>query len=70
MVSAGLQRLRLGVFFSPVELLRLLVLALPRPFSLCAAPALLLALAPLLAAAVRLMPLAEDFELRDAIDSS
>jgi hypothetical protein len=70
MVGVSLQRLRLGDFFSPLELLRLLVLALPRARSLGAGLVLLLALASLLEASERLVPPLEDFGLRAAIESS
>jgi hypothetical protein len=64
------QRLRLGDFFSPLELLRLLVLALPRARSLGAGLVLLPALASLLEDSERLVPPLEDFGLRAAIESS
>jgi hypothetical protein len=57
-------------FFSPLPMLaRLLPLLLPLARSLCASLFWLLAFAPLLPAAERLL-LPEDFELRDAIDHS
>jgi hypothetical protein len=63
------QRLRLDDFFSPLELLRLLALLLPRARSLCASLLRVLALPPLLAAWARLEDERELLlELRDAIE--
>jgi hypothetical protein len=68
--ASAFQRLRLGDFFSPLELLRLLVLALPRARSLGAGLVLLLAFASLLEDSERLVPPLEDLGLRAAIESS